>query len=166
MVGDCRGQTKGDVAVAEWSPEMKSAFCVLLLCPLLYAAPCPTGQGKDEATLIGIEQTWARALEQQDVEALGCILADEFEDANPVGTLSGRSAILSGVRTKPGSHHELSEVHARIYGDVGYVRGLAKALTADRRPKAIVRFTDIYVYRDGRWQCIAGHESEVPMERP
>jgi hypothetical protein len=25
-----------------------------------------------------------------------------------------------------------------------------------------VRFTDIYVYREGRWQCVAGQESLVP----
>jgi hypothetical protein len=24
---------------------------------------------------------------------------------------------------------------------------------------ARVRFTDVYVYREGRWQCVAGHES-------
>jgi hypothetical protein len=24
---------------------------------------------------------------------------------------------------------------------------------------AKVRFTDVYVYREGRWQCVAGHES-------
>lgn len=26
-----------------------------------------------------------------------------------------------------------------------------------------VRFTEIYVYRDGRWQCVAGHESHFPQ---
>jgi|tagenome__1003787_1003787.scaffolds.fasta_scaffold20988660_5 hypothetical protein len=163
------GQTNGDAAVvsiAERSVRMRAAFCILLLCPLLHGTPCPTKEAKDEATLIRIEETWARALEAQDVDALSCILANEFEDANPVGSLSGRSKILNEVRTKPGSHHELSEIHARIYGEIGYVRGLATALTADRRPKIMVRFTDLYVYREGRWQCVAGHESEVPLERP
>jgi len=29
-----------------------------------------------------------------------------------------------------------------------------------------VRFTDIYVYREGRWQCVAGHESLVSPASP
>lgn len=143
---------------------MRIACCIFLFCALAHASPC-TASGKDEAALMQMEQAWAHALEQQDVGALDCILATEFEDANPAGALSDRTKILAGAK-KPGSHHTLAEMHARVYGDVGYVRGLATALTADGRPKAMVRFTDLYVYRDGRWQCVVAHESEVPMERP
>jgi hypothetical protein len=32
---------------------------------------------------------------------------------------------------------------------------------AQGKTVARVRFTDVYVYRDGRWQCVAGHESMV-----
>lgn len=139
-------------------------WIVVALCSVAHAAPCPAGQS-DEAALIKAEQDWARALEHSDTATLSCILADEFEDASPSGALSDRSTVLSRAQ-KPGSRHRLSEMHARVYGDVGYVRGLATALTADGRPKVIVRFTDVYVYRDGRWQCVAGHESELPIERP
>jgi ketosteroid isomerase-like protein len=123
----------------------------------------PQGQAKDEATLIQIEQTWARSLEQQDVSALMCILADEFEDAGPTGALADRSIILARADNHRGVHHELSELHARIYGDVAYIRGLARAVSTDRgAPASVVRFTDVYVYRDGRWQCVAAHESSLP----
>lgn len=145
---------------------MRIACCIFLLSALLHAAPCPTSPAKDEATLIAMEQAWAQALEKQDVETLNCILADDFEDANPVGTLSGRSKILTAAQKQPSNHHRLSEMRAHVYGDVGYIRGLATALSADGKPNVIVRFTDVYVYRDGRWQCVAAHESEVPKERP
>ena len=144
---------------------MRILCCTFLFCALAHAVPCPASQAKDEAALMQIEQTWAQALEAQNVQALDCILADEFEDANPAGALSRRAKILSAAQ-KPGSHHRLSEMHARVYGDVGYIRGLATALTADGKPKVMVRFTDVYVYREGRWQCVAAHESEVPIERP
>lgn len=144
---------------------MKYAVWMVMLCPVAYAAPCPAGQ-PDQAELMKAEQDWAQALEHSDTATLACILADEFEDANPSGALSDRSTVLAHTEKNPGSPHKLSEMHARVYGDVGYVRGLATALTADGRPKAIVRFTDIYVYRDGRWQCVAGHESDLPIERP
>src|SRR5271170_3913752 len=47
--------------------RVKYILCLCVLCPLLYAAPCPTAQTKDEAALIQNEQTWARALEEQDI---------------------------------------------------------------------------------------------------
>jgi hypothetical protein len=50
-------------------------------------------------------------------------------------------------------------MHAQVHGDFGYVRGLATAVGATGKVLARVRFTDIYVYRDGRWQAVAAHES-------
>jgi len=140
-------------------------WMLLLLCPLAHGLSCPT-QAKDEDALIQAEQTWARALEEQDVSALACILSDEFEDANAKGALSDRATTLRRAEKSASSHHKLSDMHAHVYGDAGYIRGVATALATDGRPKAIVRFTDVYVYRDGRWQCVAGHESELPIERP
>jgi ketosteroid isomerase-like protein len=142
---------------------VKIAMWLLLLCPAAYAATCPLNQAKDEATLIQIEQTWAKALETQDVSALMCILADEFEDAGPTGALADKKAILARADNHKSVHHELSEMHARVYGDFAYIRGVARAVSKTRgAPPNKVRFTDVYVYRDGRWQCVAAHESAFP----
>jgi hypothetical protein len=52
-----------------------------------------------------------------------------------------------------------------VYGNFGYVRGLGGIRSDDGKFHAKNRFTDIFVYRDGRWQCVAGHESHFPEER-
>ena len=140
---------------------MKSILLVLVLCSAAYAAPCPTGQAKDESALVQIEQTWARALEQREVATLACILAQEFEDADPDGNLTDRATTLAKAAGHPPVHHDLSELHAHVQGDSGYIRGLASAVDAQGKVLFKVRFTDIYAYRDGRWQCVAGHESVV-----
>jgi len=44
---------------------MKIVFLLLLLSSPAYGAACPTGQLKDEATLVEIEHTWLRAVEQR-----------------------------------------------------------------------------------------------------
>jgi len=44
---------------------------------------------------------------------------------------------------------------------MGYIRGMATLVDAQGSVRARVRFTDVYVYRDGRWQCVAGQESMV-----
>jgi hypothetical protein len=132
---------------------------LLVLCPVAYAAPCPAGQAKDGSALVQNELAWAKALEQRDSAALNCLLAAEFEDAGPDGTLQDRDTTLTKVSKHQPVHHELTEMHAQVHGDFGYIRGLATAVDSQGKVLARVRFTDIYVYRDGRWQAVAAHES-------
>jgi hypothetical protein len=155
---------------------VRYALWLLLFCPIASAVPCRTSPRKDDNALIQIEQNWARALEQQDTAALGCILADEFEDAGPDGELTSRATTLAKAAEHPPVHHVLSDLRAHVHGDFGYIRGLAMAVDAgdfgyirglamavDAQGKTVVtvRFTDVYAYRDGRWQCVAAHESIV-----
>ena len=143
---------------------MKYLLWILLLCPAAGAVPCPPAQAKDEAALVQIEKAWARALDEGDGHALNCILADEFEDADVQGKLISRSATLAKVGTSRALHHELSHLHAQVHGDFAYIRGVADAV--DSHGKDVrVRFTDIYLFREGRWQCVAGQESLVSESR-
>ena len=144
---------------------MKSVFPLLLLCSLAHGADCPTGQRKDPAALVQIEQVWLQAAEQHDIAALGCILAVEFEEADFDGSLIERRAMLASAATSSTVHFELSDLHAHVYGNFAYVRGLGGTRGNDGKFHAKNRFTDFFVYRDGRWQCVAGHESHFPEER-
>ena len=140
---------------------MKTGFWLLLLCSLAHGAACRTGERKDEATLVQIEEKWARIPEQHDVTALKCILAADFEEAGAAGELIDRSQMLVSATGHSDRHSKLSEMHAHVYGDFAYVRG--KAVTSGgTQPTVRSRFTDIFVYREGRWQCVAGHESHFP----
>jgi ketosteroid isomerase-like protein len=116
-------------------------------------------QAKDENALLQAEQAWAQAIDHSDTAALGCILAEEFEDAGTDGDLTGRAATITRSAERRRIHHDLSDLHAHVHGQFGYIRGLAAAKDADGAVLATVRFTDIYAYRAGRWQCVAAHES-------
>ena len=141
---------------------MKSAVLLLLLSPMALAAACPTGQAKNEATLVQIEHTWAQALEKHDADALSCVLAEEFEDVDAEGKLVDRAATLAKAAPGRRVQYQLSDLRAHLYGDLAFVRGFAEGTNLDTKASARVRFTDIYVFRDGRWQCVAGQESIVP----
>jgi hypothetical protein len=147
-----------DKLIGEWN-IVKYLFWMLLLCSMAYAEPCPTAQIKDGSALVEAEQTWARSLEHQETAALGCILADEFEDAGPDGNLTDRATTLAKAAEHRAVHHELSDLHPHVQGDFGYIRGQAAAVDAQGKVVARVRFTDVYAFREGRWQCVAGHES-------
>jgi hypothetical protein len=134
---------------------------LLLLSPAAGAVACPMNQAKDEAALVQIERTWAQALEQHDTNSLGCVLAEEFEDTDIDGKLIDRSTTLAKLAKPRAVHHELSDLHAHIYGDFAYIRGVADAIDTQTKMTMRVRFTDIYVFREGRWQCVAGQESLI-----
>ena len=135
---------------------------LLMLCPMAGAATCPVEQSKDGSALIQNEQAWAKALEQRDSAALSCLLGAEFEDAGPDGGLQDRDTTRARAAKHQPVHHELTEMHAHVYGDLGYIRGLATAVDTQGKVLARVRFTDVYAYRDGRWQAVAAHESMLP----
>ena len=125
---------------------------VLLALALSAAgADCPKNQPKTEATLIELEQNWAAAL--------ACMVADEFEEVDVDGSLHTRSQMLEHIpQRKPGTNH-LSEMRAHVEGNFGFTRGLATLVDPSGKVVARVRFTDVFTYRDGRWQALAGHET-------
>jgi hypothetical protein len=139
-----------------------SLFSSSLFSPSLFAANCPAPQAKDGGALIHLEQSWAQALEVHDADAVGCILADEFQDADPDGKLHDRTETLAQVPHRRPGKNILSELDPHVYGDFGYIRGLATLVDAQGKVVARVRFTDIYVYRDQRWLAVAGQESMLP----
>ena len=132
------------------------------MVPMALAAPCPSGQTKDESALVQIEERWVQAVEHHKPEVLDCILADDFEEAQFNGQLSHRSELLTSAAQHQQVHYQLSELHAHVYGDFGYVRGIGVALKNGGADVVKNRFTDIFVFRDGRWQCVAGHELQFP----
>ncbi len=132
------------------------------------AAECPIKQTKNqpktEAALIELEQDWAAALSRKDADAVACMVADEFEDADVDGSLHSRAQMLEHIpQRKPGVNH-LSELRAHVEGNMGFTRGLATLVDTSGKIVARVRFTDVFTYRDGRWQALAGQETLLVSE--
>lgn len=135
------------------------AFILLLVALPAFPLNCPKGQPKTHAALIELEQKWAEALSRKDADAVACIVADEFEDADVDGSLHTRSQMLEDIpQRRPGVNH-LSEMRAHLEGNFGFVRGLATLVDASGKVVARVRFTDVFAYRDGRWRALAGQET-------
>ena len=99
------------------------------------------------------------ALSRKDADAVACLLADEFEDADVDGSLKTRAETLAHIPQRKPGVNRLSEMRAHVEGDFGFTRGLAELVDASGKVIARVRFTDVWTYRAGRWQALAGHES-------
>ena len=133
----------------------------IFLMALACAAECDKNQAKTEPALMELEQAWAAALGRHDASTVACMLADEFEEADVDGALHTRAQVLEHIpQRKPGSNH-LIDMRAHLEGNFGYVRGLNEVMDRGGKVRARVRFTDVFIYRDGRWQAILAHESLV-----
>lgn len=55
-----------------------------------------------------------------------------------------------------------------VYGKVGVINGVARFITSGggRKAESRLRYTDVYVLRDGRWQMVAWHCTRVPDAPP
>jgi ketosteroid isomerase-like protein len=134
------------------------ALSLSLAVPAL-ANDCPKNQPKTESALIELENNWAGALSRKDADTVACMLADEFEDVDVDGSLHDRRQTLDHIPHKKPGLNQLSEMRAHVDGNFAFTRGLATWVDTSGNVVARVRFTDIFTYRDGRWQALAGQES-------
>lgn len=130
----------------------------MLLLTALAATSCPT-EPRTPAGLRQAEARWVAALEARDATALACRLAPDFADTNWQGRIVSRDAMLARLPHRPASDLRLTEIAVRIEGATGIVRGLNTQVAPDGRVVGCVRFTDIFVWRAGRWQAIAAQET-------
>jgi Domain of unknown function (DUF4440) len=138
---------------------LKALFVLLPLALSVFATDCPKDQAKTPETLVQIETNWADALSRKDADVVACMLATEFEDGDVDGSLHTRSETLDHIpNRKPGVNH-LSDLRGFVQGDMGFTRGLATLVDGSGKVIARVRFTDVFIYRDGRWQALVGQES-------
>src|SRR5438128_1772101 len=91
----------------------------------VFAADCPKNQPKIEAALVELENNWAAALNRKDADAVACMVAEEFEDADVDGSLHSRSQMLEHIPNRKPGTNRLSEMRAHLEGNFGFVRGLA-----------------------------------------
>jgi hypothetical protein len=92
---------------------------------------------------------------------LECIPATEFEEAGTTGQLTDRSHMLTAAAGYRKVHRQLSELRGSRPWRFRLRPRAGVALTPGR-PSRETGFTDIFVYRDGRRPCVAGHESRFP----
>ena len=122
-------------------------------------------QNSTENELIGVENAWKQAVVKRDVSALQHLYADEYMSVDQEGMTWNKKQDIeidtAGVSRL--STYKLEDLTVRIYGDVAVVTGRNSATgkVLDRAAKAHNRFTDVFVKRDGRWQCV--HSQTTPI---
>jgi len=141
-------------------------FTVLVLLAVLSSSQShafQTARSPEAArkTLLALEDEWLHA---RDAATLGWILADDFVHPVSQGVfLSKAEHIEWYVQHLPPLDRKtrFEQVRVRIYGDTAVVNGVV--IASDESGKEVERsvFTDVFVYRDGRWQAVNAQENRV-----
>jgi ketosteroid isomerase-like protein len=120
-----------------------------------------------EATLKEMENKWADAYAKHDAAAIEPMVAEDFVGVNPEGKVQNRRALLAEAKsTKETYTSEKNEkLEVRRYGNnVAIVIGTAREKGSDKSGKKFdrtYRFTDTWIDRGGKWQCVASQLSLV-----
>lgn len=119
----------------------------------------------DQETLVQLERDWDEAFYRNDVAFIANVLADEFVATYEDGKRGDRAKELQLAAEFDQQHvsSRLSDFSVKVYGDaavVGFTRHLAG--TKDGRPLEVAfRFMDVFVWRAGRWQCVATQSTKI-----
>jgi ketosteroid isomerase-like protein len=144
---------------------------IALLIALLFALPSLAARGQSgtsdslaqENKLVVLERLWNDAQVHRDWHALEALIADRFVNTEYDGEISDREKFLADIKDpefKP-SALNIHEVKVNLYRDTAVVTGIyqAKGIYNSKPYEHTGRFTDTWVFENGRWLCVASHTS-------
>ncbi|MXY24080.1 MAG: nuclear transport factor 2 family protein [Acidobacteria bacterium] len=118
-----------------------------------------------EQTLIELERGWNTAFYDRDVAFLDSILAEDFIVTYDDGTRGDKARELELAETF--NQRVVSATQedfiVQVYGDSAVVWFTLRVvgIRQGQEAEVMLRYTDVWVQRDGRWQCVSSHSTRV-----
>jgi ketosteroid isomerase-like protein len=115
--------------------------------------------------LVELEHDWDRAFLRKDVSFIERILADDFIATYPDGSRGDKQKELALVASldQQIDSSTLKDFTVKVNGDsaiVWFTRTLVGPVQG-KRTELTYRFLDVFVWREGRWQCLATQSTRV-----
>jgi ketosteroid isomerase-like protein len=123
-------------------------------------------QGFSRDELVAVTHEWDRAMVENDADAIGRYMADDWVIVGSDGRVGDRATFLELVRSGALSHDvmESHDLDIRLYGDTAVVlaRGISGGTYQGRPFREIERVSCVFVRTGGRWRCVLTHLSRLP----
>jgi ketosteroid isomerase-like protein len=126
------------------------------------------GSGYVRAAVRGLERKWQDAIVEHDVSLVDDLVADDFVGTSSTGRVGTKSTLLYEMRRDENTYKSATarNMAVRAYGqNVAVVTGVASengTTPRGQRFSTSRRFTDTWMQRNGKWQCIASHATQLP----
>ena len=114
-----------------------------------------------EKEILEVESKFGEAMIQNDVEAIGRILSDDWIIIDPEGGVVDKSRFLDVIRSGALKHEAMDseDIRVRTYPNTATVTAVTHTRTKylGKEFTTHERATDVFVKKDERWQCVITH---------
>jgi ketosteroid isomerase-like protein len=152
--------------------RQRSLLLTLMLCVGLIAtaaAQKPASFADAAKAADAVKDLDAKRFQAQtknDFDALGSLLADDLVYTHSSAAVDGKTAYIDSMKSGRTKYEaiEPSDVKVRVYGNTAIINGTAKlTVTSNGATNTFsVRYTDIWVLRDNKWQMVGWQSTRLP----
>ena len=119
-----------------------------------------------EEEFLKLEEQFAEAIIKNDPGAIERLVTDDWIIINADGGIIDKERFLEVIKSGTLTHEmmESDDMRVRVYGDSAVVTALTrtKGKFMGQEFSTQERATDVFVKRDGRWQCVLTHLTRFP----
>ena len=121
-----------------------------------------------EEELLKIEKAFAAAIVKNDLEGIGQLVGDDWIIIDPNGEIVDRKRFFEVIKSGALTHDmmESEDFRVRVYGDGAVVTAITrtKGKFTGQEFSTQERATDVFVKREGQWQCVLTHLTRFPKK--
>jgi len=131
------------------------------------AAVMPTKKSTPEATLRDIEEKWEASIVLHDPSVAKAYLGNDFRGVSSKGKVMSKSSLLAEIKKDTDTYTSTKNgnVDARVFGGkFAVVTGTSTEVGKAKDGKAFkrsYRWTDAWVERNGKWECVASQAMQL-----
>lgn len=137
---------------------MKAWPILAVLFSFVASMFCQENSQQVEKEILKVEEEFGQAMIKNDADKIGTFLADDWIIVDPDGGIIDKARFLSVIKSGTLTHEAMDsqEVRVRVYGTTAIVTALtsSKAKYMGQEFSTRERATDVFVKRDGKWQCV------------
>ena len=140
---------------------------LLLLASLAWSQDSKKSSGGAEKAVAELEQQWLKSQKTNNTDLLAPLLADGFINTDNEGKVTNRAQAIAEAKATKYDSVDYDDLKVTVFGNTAIATGGFKGKGTDPKGKAFdmnERFTDTWVKgHDGKWHCVASHQSSVKM---
>lgn len=146
---------------------MTFILSVAMTALLAWIGATETGQGSDDiAAIVDLEERLAQAWVKRDRPFIDGLLASDWTVTDPSGRILTKQQVLTETFSTSERRIDtmvVDDVKVRVIGAVAIATGRTRATGSYQGQVAsvVLRFTDVFLRRDGRWQVVTSQGTIV-----
>ena len=120
---------------------------------------------QSEAYMRKAEEDWAALAVKSMPGLLDRILADDYVAVSSKGDVRSKAQQIALDAPDPAfASSKLDYAHYRHFGDTVLAQGQESLQRKDGGPDLSLIWTDVWMWRDGKWQIVASQDSVLPAK--